>query len=135
MALTLILWFVCWWIRRHYGYKMELSPLEWKLRWAVRLVFLLFLVFVIGIAVFVTKAFENLDMLSDSGTRILWIIQGIGILASLGSLVVFYNMIHTWMSKNFRIWGKLQATIFALACIGILWIIFAGNLIIPRSSY
>lgn len=135
MALTLILWFVCWWIRRHYGYKMELSPLEWKLRWLVRLVFLLFIIFVVGIGVFVTQALSNLDMLSDSGTKWLWMIQAIGALASIGSLIVFYNMIHTWLSKNFKIWGKLQATIFALACIGILWLIFAGHLISFTSTY
>ena len=32
MLLTLILWFVGWLVRRHYGKKLELTRLEWWLR-------------------------------------------------------------------------------------------------------
>ncbi len=135
MILTLILWFVAWWVRRSYGHKLELTPLEWKLRWAVRIVFALNLIFVISLAAFVTYAFSHLEALSDSGTTKLWIIQFIGLIASIGSLVVFYNAFHTWRSKNFRIWGKLQATIFALACIGVLWFVYAANLLSFKSNY
>lgn len=135
MLLTLILWFVAWIVRRRYGHKLELSPLEWKLRWAVRIIFALNLIFVIAFGIFVTKAFSNLEMLSDSGNRTLQFIQVIGVIASLGSLVVFYNAIHTWMSKNFRIWGKLQATIFALAALGVLWLVYAGNLLSFTSTF
>lgn len=135
MALTLILWFIAWIVRRRYQHKLELSPLEWKLRWAVRIIFALNLIFVIAFGIFVTKAFSNLEMLSDSGNRTLQIIQIIGVIASLGSLVVFYNAFHTWRSKNFRIWGKLQATIFALASLGVLWFVYAGNLLSFTSTF
>ncbi len=135
MILTLILWFVAWWVRKRYDHKLELTPLEWKLRWAVRIIFALNLIFVISFAVFVTYAFGHLEALSDAGNRWLWLIQFIGLIASISSLIVFYNAIHTWMSKNFRIWGKLQATIFALACLGVLWFIYAGNLLSFTSTF
>ncbi|MBX7174239.1 MAG: beta-lactamase family protein [Pyrinomonadaceae bacterium] len=135
MALTLILWFVAWIVRRRYGHKLELSPLEWKLRWAVRIVFALNLIFVIALTSFVLYAFSHLEALSDSGTTKLMIIQVIGVIASIGSLVVFYNFVHTWLSKNFQIWGKLQATVFALATIGILWLIYAANLLSFATKY
>lgn len=135
MALTLILWFVAWWVRRRYQHKLELSPLEWKLRWAVRIIFALNLIFIISFMMFVTYAFSHLEVLSDSGNKWLWLIQLVGLVASVGSLVVFYNVIHTWMSKNFRIWGKLQSIIFALACIGVLWFVYAANLLSFKSSY
>lgn len=135
MALTLILWFVAWIVRRRYGHKLELSPREWKLRWAVRIIFALNLIFVIAFGIFVTKAFSNLEMLSDSGNRTLQFIQVLGVIASIGSLVVFYNAIHTWGSKNFRIWGKLQATIFAFAALGVLWLVYAGNLLSFTSTF
>ena len=135
MLLTLILWFVAWIVRRRYGHKLELSPLEWKLRWAVRIIFALNLIFVIAFGIFVTQAFSNLEMLSDSGNRTLQLIQVLGVIASIGSLVVFYNAFHTWRSKNFRIWGKLQATIFALASLGVLWLVYAGNLLSFTSTF
>ena len=135
MLLALILWFVAWWVRRSYGHKLELTPLEWKLRWAVRIIFALNLVFVISFGIFVVYAFGNLEVLSDAGNRILRMIQVVGVIATIGSLVVFYNAIHTWMSKSFRIWGKLQATIFAIAALGVLWLVYAGNLLSFTSTF
>lgn len=135
MLLALILWFVAWWVRRSYGHKLELTPLEWKLRWAVRIIFALNLVFVISFGIFVVYAFGNLEVLSDAGNRILRMIQVVGVIATIGSLVVFYNAVHTWMSKSFRIWGKLQATIFAIAALGVLWLVYAGNLLSFTSTF
>jgi CubicO group peptidase (beta-lactamase class C family) len=135
MLLTLILWFVAWWVRRSYGYKLELSPLEWKLRWAVRIIFALNLIFVISFAVFVVYAFSHLEVLSDAGNSKLRLIQILGVIASLGSLVVFFNAFKTWTSKNFRIWGKLQSLVFVLATLGVLWLVFAGNLLSFTSTF
>ncbi len=59
----------------------------------------------------------------------------IGVLGAIGTLIVFYNAIHSWMSKRNRIWGKLQATVFALACLGFLWLVFAGHLLYFSSNY
>ena len=41
MLLTLVLWPVAWFVRRHYGHKLELTPSERRLRLAVRIVFVL----------------------------------------------------------------------------------------------
>jgi CubicO group peptidase (beta-lactamase class C family) len=135
MLFTLILWFVAWIVRRRYGHKLELSPLEWKLRWAVRIIFALNLIFVISFAAFVLYAFSNLEVLSDAGNNKLRIIQILGVVASLGALVVFYNAIQTWRSKNFRIWGKLQSVVFVLATLGVLWLVYAGNLLRFTSTF
>jgi hypothetical protein len=126
---------VAWIVRRRYQHKLELSPLEWKLRWAVRIIFALNLIFVIAFGIFVTKAFSNLEMLSDSGNRTLQLIQIIGVLASLGSLVVFFNAFQSWRSKNFRIWGKLQSLIFVFATLGVLWLVYAANLLSFTSNF
>jgi len=63
------------------------------------------------------------------------IFQAIGIIGAIGTLVVLYSAINAWMSDRFRIWGKLQATILFLACLGFLWFAFVGNLLIFRSNY
>ncbi len=135
MLLTLVLWFVAWWVRKHYGKKLELSPADWWLRVIVRIVFALNLIFIVSLLGFLTYALAHLEMFSDKGNKWIWLIQIIGLIASLGSLIVFYNAVRTWLSKNFGIWSKIQATIFALACLGILWFVFAGHLLSFKSTY
>ncbi|MBA3692559.1 MAG: serine hydrolase [Acidobacteria bacterium] len=136
MLLTLVLWFVAWLVRRHYGSKLELTTWEWRLRLAVRIVFALNLIFIAALLGFVTYASAgHFELLSDSGNIWIWLIQMIGVLGAIGTLVVFYNAVQAWMSKRYRIWGKLQATIFALACLGFLWFVFAGHLLSFSSNY
>jgi hypothetical protein len=135
MFLTLILWFVSWLVRRHYGQNLDLTPWEWKLRLAVRIVFALDLIFVIALVGLVTYMFSNLDFISDRGNMWIRIVQVIGVLGTAGTIIVFYNAIYAWMSKRYRIWGKLQATLFALACLGFLWLVFAGNFLSFTSRF
>jgi CubicO group peptidase (beta-lactamase class C family) len=135
MLLTLLLGFVAWLVRRHYGQPLKLTTLEWRLRWAVRIVFALNLFFIVTLSGFVISASKHLELLSDSGNIWIWLIQSIGVLGAIGTLVVFYNAVHAWMSKRYQMWGKLQATIFALACLGVLWLVFAGHLLSFNSNY
>lgn len=135
MLLTLLLWFVAWLVRRHYGQKLELTAWERRLRFGVRIVFAVNLIFVIAFIIFGAAASENFELLSDSGTKWLRLVQIIGVLGAIGSLIVFANAVHAWLSSRYRIWGKLQATIFALACLGFLWLVLAGNLLSFSSNY
>ncbi len=135
MLLTLILWPVAWFIRQHYGQKLDLTWKEWWLRILVRAVFALNLVFAISIVALVLYGLEHLWVFSDRGNTYFRLIQFIGIIGAVGTLVVLFNAIHAWLSKRYRIWGKLQATVFALACLGFLWFAFAGNLLRFSSTY
>ena len=135
MLLTLILWLVGWLVRRHYGGKLELTRLEWWLRLGVRAVFALALVFLSVMVGLIVYATSNLDFLSDSGSRWFQISQVIGVIAAIGTLVVFFNFVRAWISGRYRIWGKLQATVFAFACLGFLWFVFAGHLLYFTSSF
>lgn len=135
MLLTLILWFVAWLTRKHYGSRLDLTRQEWWLRLAVRVAFafaLIFLGAMVGIIIYATS---NLDFFSDAGARWIQVIQVIGVVAAIGTLVVFFNAVHAWMSSRYRIWGKLQATIFALASLGFLWFVFAGHLLSFTSNF
>lgn len=135
MLLTLVLWFVAWLVRRHYGQKLELTPWEWRLRLAVRIVFALNLIFIVAFVVFGVRASSNYELLSDAGNNWLRLIQIIGVIGTIGTLIVFANAVHAWLSKRYRIWGKLQATVFALACLGFLWLVFAGHLLYFSSNF
>jgi CubicO group peptidase (beta-lactamase class C family) len=135
MLLALLLWPIGWFIRRHYDGRLDLTGREWLLRVGVRLSFLLMLIFIGALLGVLIYAISNLDFFSGSGVTWIEIIQVIGVIASLSTLIVFVNFVLTWMSSRFRIWGKLQATIFALVSLGFLWFVFAGHLLYITSSF
>jgi CubicO group peptidase (beta-lactamase class C family) len=142
MLLTLPLGFVAWLVRRHYGQPLKLTTLEGRLHWAVHIVFALNLFFILTLSGFLLVALKHSELLSNSGNIWIWLVQVIGVLGAVGTIVVLYNAFHAWMSKRYQIWGKLQATIFALACLpeviaclGVLWFIFAGHLLYFNSNY
>jgi CubicO group peptidase (beta-lactamase class C family) len=135
MLLTLVLWPVAWFIRRHFDRRLELTPRERWARLGVRLVFFLDLIFVAGLLGLVTYGLTHLQILSDQGTKWFYLIQFIGVLGALGTLVVLLNTVFAWMSKRRTIWGKLRATVYLLACLGLLWFSFAGNLLHFSSTY
>jgi len=129
MLLTLLLWPIAWLVRRHYGRKLELTSTERLLRWAVRIVFALNLIFIVALLGLATYGLTHLEVFSDRGNTWFHLIQVIGVLGAGGTLIVLVNAILAWSSKRWRIWGKLQATIMLLACLGFLWFAFTGNLL------
>jgi hypothetical protein len=135
MLLTLPLGFVAELVRRHYRQPLKLTTLEGRLRWAVRIVFTLNLFFIVTLFGFLLLGLKQLELFSDSSNIWIWLIQVIGVLGAVGSIVVFYNAIYVWTSDRYGIWGKLQATMFALACLGVLWLIFTGHLLSFNSNY
>ncbi len=135
MLLTLILWFVGWLVRRRYGKTLELPRFDMRLRWAVRAVFALAIIFVVSLLGLLMYGIQNLDFLGGTGGLLIQLSQVVGIIASAGMLVVFFNAFHAWRSSIYGIWGKLQATLFALAALGFLWFAFAGHLLYISSNF
>ncbi len=135
MLLTLILWFVGWLTRRHYGGRLELTAREKQLRYLVRAIFAIDLVFIIALFAIITYMSSNFDFFSDRGNFWVRIAQIIGLIGIIGTPIILYNAFHAWTSKRYRIWGKLQATIFALASLGFLWFVYAGNLLSFTSHF
>ena len=86
-----------------------------------------------GSGFLLTYALTNIEFLSNSTAFIA--VQMIGIVGAVGTLLVLINAVLAWISPRWRIWGKLQATILALACIGFLWFAYAGNLLHITTSY
>ncbi len=135
MLLTLILAPIAWIVRRRYGQKLELAPTGKRLRHAVWVVFAIDLIFVASLIGLTMYGLSHIEVFSDSGTKWFQLIQVLGIVGAIGTLVVLYNAVHAWMTRERGIWGKLQATVLALACLGFLWFAFVGNLLRITSNY
>ena len=135
MLLTLILWPVGWFVRRHYGRKLELSSRERLLRILVRIVFAFDLIFIAALFGLTMYGLTHLEIFSDRGGKWFLLIQIVGILGAVGTLAALGNAFFTWTSKRRRIWSKLGATIMLLACVGVLWFALAGNLLRFSSTY
>lgn len=135
MLLTLLLWPVAWFVRRHYRHRLALTRGEWWLRLIVRLVFILDLTFLVAMTALVFYGLTHLWVFSDRGNLWFHLIQAIGVIGAIRTLVVLYNAVRTWRDGRKRIWAKAQATIFVLVTLGFMWFAFAGNLLQFRSSY
>lgn len=134
MVLTLILTPIAWLVRRHYGKKLEMAPLERKLRYGVLAVFGLNLLFVVSFVGLIMYAMSHIEILSDAGNKWFYLVQAIGVVGAFGTFIVIFNSIKTWFGRR-GIWSKLFSTVMILACLGYLWFAFAGNLLVFRSSY
>jgi len=135
MLITLILWPVAWFVRRHYDRSLQLTTSEFLLRILVRIVFVLDLVFIAALFGLTMYGLTHLEIFSDRGGRWFHLIQTVGVIGAVGTLVALGNAALAWISKRRSIWGKLQATIMLLACLGVLWFAFAGNLLHFTSTY
>jgi CubicO group peptidase (beta-lactamase class C family) len=135
MVLTLILWPVGWFLRRHYGRRLSLTPVSRLLRTSVRIVFLLVLSFLAAMTGLIAYALTHIEFLSDRGNSWFHLAQVIGVLGAIGTVLVVYNAIRSWRNHATGKWGKLRDTLFVLACLGFLWFAFAGNLLRFSSNY
>jgi Beta-lactamase class C and other penicillin binding proteins len=135
MLLTLLLWPVAWFVRRHYGNKLALTPIERRLRLVVRVVFALDLFFIAAMTGLVLYATTNIEFLSDRGNIWFHLVQAVGVIGAVGTLAVLYNAFQSWRTRGIGIWNKLQATLFVLVCLGFLWFAFAGHLLTFSSSF
>ncbi len=119
VGLTVLLWPFAAMARKHYAKPLTLNPSERRLRLVVRFVCILFVVFFVGWLVALSRA-------DDPGAvngLVTWVIVFgiIGVLCSLGTLLVCLNAFQSWSASGRWIWTKLHDTALALACVGLVW--------------
>jgi CubicO group peptidase (beta-lactamase class C family) len=132
-SLAIILLAVLFWpvnaaIRWHYGRKLELTSPEKRLRLTVRLVCILDLCCLVAWLIFISGA-DNIANFSRSRDPILYLIETIGVLGAIGSLVVLMSALQSWSKSERWIWSKIFDTALALSCIGFAWFLWHWNLI------
>ena len=129
LVLTLILWPVAALIRRHYKHRLEFEPGSRRLRLWVRIVCLLDLVFLAAFAGFFVSALGNIALLSPRYNYLLRLIQIVGWLGVLGTVLALYNAVWSWKQAGRWLWSKIGDTAIALACLGFVWFVFVWNML------
>lgn len=127
--LTLVLWPITYFVRRHYAQTPKLSPTLGKLRMWVRVVCAVDLFFV---AVFVTLVLFSLKSFAVFSSRMdIWwhLLQFVGWLGVLGTLVVLWNGIESWRFQERGLCSKLGDTLIVLAAVGYTWFVVYWNML------
>ncbi|HUO15707.1 MAG TPA: serine hydrolase [Verrucomicrobiae bacterium] len=127
VVLTLLFWPIGAIVRKHYARPLDFAPAQRRLRLAVRLACILFLVFFVGWITLLTVAMGSGLLLNDLGP---WIILFgvIGVLCLFGTLIVCINALQGWRLPNRWIWTRLYDTALALGCLALIWFAFTWNL-------
>jgi CubicO group peptidase (beta-lactamase class C family) len=134
IVLTLLLWPIGAMIRKHYGKLLTLDPGAKQLRMLVRLVCFGAVAFVVGLLIFVSKTSAP-SGLSERGDTWLHLLQVVGLLAGLGSLIAIYNSLKSWGDGQQWFWNKIWNTLLAISCVGFFWFIYHWHLLNFHLNY
>jgi CubicO group peptidase (beta-lactamase class C family) len=123
--LTLLLWPVAAIVRRHYAGRLELESSQRSFRNWAKLISAINVVLLVAYALFITKGFSSLGMLSEKNDNIIRIFMVIAALAGVGSLILILKAFRAFPNPGF--WSKLYKVAVVLACVGFIWMLIAGR--------
>jgi CubicO group peptidase (beta-lactamase class C family) len=134
-ALALLFWPLAAGIRWHYGRKLALGLPERRARLRTRLVCLIDLAFLLAWIAYGSLAEKNLSLLSDSFDPWMRVMELLGLLGVVGTLVALYNCVMAWGNPNRWVWSKVGETLIALACLGLTWFVFQWHMLAWSLKY
>jgi len=129
LLLTLLLWPIMYFLRKHYAKPLNLTPQQRRLRLWVRLVCFFDLAFIAALAIFFTMGLKDIGILSPAYNGWLRLIELVGWLGVLGTLIAIYNALRSWAEPERWLWARIGDTLIALACVGVVYFIFIWNML------
>lgn len=127
LGLTLIFWPLGAIIRGHYHHRLELDPQSLRLRPWVRLVCAVDIAFLLIFLKVITS--DSLATFSSGSDTKFHLIQALGTLGAVGTLVVLLACFRSWRDPHEWFWAKVWNFLLALACIAFVWFSFQWNLL------
>lgn len=135
LLLTLVLWPIGFFTRRHYGQALKLTPMLGKLRVWTRVVCAVDLIFVAAFVAFVLLAEKSIAMFTAKTDIWLHLLQLLGWLGVLGTIVLLWNAIASWRFAERGTWSKLGDALVVIAALGYGWFVVYWNLLHWVSNY
>jgi len=129
LLLTVLLWPIAALIRRHYVKPLIMTSAQKRLRLLVRLACIAFILFFLGYVAFFSLALKDIALLSPKGNLWLRLIQLLGWLGVLGSLVAIYSAIRSWQDSTRWLWSRIGDTLIALSFVGVICFVFTWHLL------
>lgn len=130
LVVTLLIWMLSPWMRRHYRATLDLAPAVRRYRRLSRLGVLLLLLAIAGWFVLAAAIGANEKLLLH-GSAAPWmtILYVLGLLALLGDLAIVGHAIHSVLRAGRSAWVRLGEAVLALAGIYLGWFILVFGLI------
>jgi CubicO group peptidase (beta-lactamase class C family) len=129
LALTLILWPIAALIRWHYGWKIEAGEAERRARGWARVECALVIAFWVAFLATLTEGMQHLNLLSSASDGWFRVIQIIGWLGVIGTLIAIWNFFVSVGTPGRWWWAKVTDTLILLACLMNVWLIWITHLL------
>ena len=126
--LTLAIWPISAWFRKHYKHPIVLTRSQGRLRLAIRMVAAIDLIFILCWLVLVMSA-GSVDIFTSSFDPTLRVIQIVGWLGSLGTILVLYAVIKTWNAAGEWWLSHLGNMSMAAAALSFSWFLLHWHLL------
>jgi CubicO group peptidase (beta-lactamase class C family) len=133
--LTLLFWPLNAMLRGHYRYRLELSPQYLRLRRWMRAVCAVDLIFMAGLGLWLASVTDNLADVSSNFDMRLRVLQVVGLLGVLGTLVAINYCLRSWGDTGLWFWTKVWNTLLMLACIGYTFFLINWHTLNFRLNY
>ena len=134
LALVLLLWPVAALVRKHYGWKLELTSSQRRWRRMIRTVCVLYGLFIVGLLISLSAA-DDLTLLSGKLDPWILLCEVVGLLGVIGTLLVIYATFRSWREHGLWRWTKVFNLLIMLACIGLAWFLIHWSLINFNMNY
>jgi CubicO group peptidase (beta-lactamase class C family) len=133
MGLTLLFWPVGALVRRHYHHRLEMETLQRRGRLWIRLVCALNIIF--AVALLQTLSQNEPGIFSEKLDLHINLIQAVGVLGALGTVLVLIACLRSWRDPNQWLWAKMWNLLVLLACVGFTWFVLYWNLLDFSKNY
>lgn len=128
LLLTLICWPVSAWMRRHYGHPLALTHWQQWLRRTIRIVVAIDVVFILCWAA-VVVASGGKPLFAASLDPMFRVIQVIGWIGSLGTLMILYAVVTSWRTAGEWWLTHMGYVAVALSAVGFSWFLLHWHLL------
>jgi hypothetical protein len=126
--LTVILWPVSAWIRKHYDHPLQFEPRERRLRVAIRLVAIADLLYVICWLTILAASGGN-PLFDSSFDSTLRAVQIVGWIGTLGTLLILFAVVKTWKAPGEWWLSHVGNIAIALSAVSFSWFLWHWHLL------
>ena len=128
LVLTVLLWPVGAFVRWHYGRPLTLAPADKRRRRMVQIACLLDVIFALA-WIGTLSALSDPGKLTDARDALFRVIQVLGWLGLIASLVALYDGSLALRDRNRWWFGRVHAVAIAFACIGFAWFLYHWHML------